>query len=414
MIRKSMLFSAALLAALAAIPASARPDSVVPVSTQAAALQVDAGSGELLSPGERFVGDSFSIEAQDLYTARSLTRTGYDEVRVPVTFVNDSADTMLYSAVALAGNDGFPEVQLRDSAGVAHAIDTRSPGNAAAPGSNVTVLPPGLPAHWTLGFQVPSAFTSSLGLEVVQDGTVVATFDLTGDPQPLAGYDMPAGAVAADFGDTVTWSNGVELTFSTVETVACGAPEIVHSAVSTIIEVTVGNTDVVDQFFPEVRHPSVVGYAIWADGSSGRFVGATTVFPAFPEDATVQEMNELMADGVRSIPNVRASHEIVVPPGFDLNLGLVFQTPRDSRFVDVTSDPIALWLTSPEGSEIWVDLTSAPVSNFEVPEDFQTDVACAFGQPTLFLNTADEPQAVVSLDQEQPEETETETATVGG
>ena len=110
-----------------------------------------------------------------------------------------------------------------------------------------------------------------------------------------------------------------------------------------------------------------------------------------------------MAEAVQSIPDVRASHEIIVPPGFPLNMGLVFQTPRDSRFVEVTTDPVALWLTPPTGSNVWVDLTSAPVSAFEIDEDFQVEVACAFAQPTLFLNTADEPQTVVALEQEEPE-----------
>lgn len=407
MIRKSMLFSAALLAALAAIPASARPDSVAPVVAQSSPQQVDATDGERLALGERFSGDGFSFEAQDVYTARSLTRTGYDEVRVPVTFINDGAAALLYSTIGLAGVDGYPAVQLRDSAGVAHPVDTRNPGDAAAPGSNLTVLPVGMPAHWTLGFQVPSAFTDSMELEVVQGGSIVASFVLSGTPRPLTGFDMPAGAVGVDFGDTVTWSDGVEITFRTVETVACGAAELVHSAVSTIVEARVENTDVVDQFFPAVRHPAVTGYAIWEDGTSARFVGATTVFPPFPEDATAAEINEMMAEGVRSIPNVRASHEIVVPPGFPLNLGLVFQTPRDSRFVEVTADPVALWLTPPNGSNVWVDLNSAPVSEFAIDEDFQVDVACAFAQPTLFLNTADEPQTVVALEQEEPE-TETE------
>ncbi len=408
MIRKSMLLTAALLAAVAAIPAAARPDSMSPVVAQSAVAQVDATNGEQLALGERFSGDGFSFEAQDLYTARSLIRTGYDEVRVPVTFVNESGETIAYSTVGLAGEAGYPTVQLRDSAGVAHPIDTRNPGNSAAPGSNLTVLPSGMPAHWTLGFQVPSAFTNSMTLEVVQSGAIVASVALSGDPLPLTGFDMPAAASGADFGDTVSWSDGVDVTFRTVETVACGAPELVHSAVSTIVEARLENTDVVDRFFPAVRHPSVVGYAIWEDGSSARFVGATTVFPPFPADATTQEINEMMADGVRSIPNARASHEIVVPPGFSLNLGLVFQTPRDSRFVEVTTDPIALWLTTPDGTDIWVDLGSAPVSAFEIDDEFQTDVACAFGQPTLFLNTADEPQAVVSLEQEEQEETNEE------
>lgn len=403
MIRKSMLFSAALLAALAAIPASARPDSVPSDVAQTSAAQVDASNAESLVLGERFSGDGFAFEAQDVYTARSLTRTGYDEVRVPVTFINEGAEVMVYSSIGLTGTDGYPVIQLRDSAGVVHPVDTRDPGNTAAPGSNLTVLPPGMPAHWTLGFQVPTAYANSMELEVVQGGSVVASFALSGQPRPLAGFDMPAGADGADFGDTVSWSEGVDVTFRTVETVACGAPELVHSAVSTIVEVRLENTDVVDQFFPAVRHPAVTGYAIWEDGSSARFVGATTVFPPVPEDATTAEINQLMADGVRSIPNARASHEIVVPPGFPLNLGLVFQTPRDSRFVEVTADPIALWLTPPSGSSIWVDLTSAPVSQFEIDEEFQTDVACAFGQPTLFLNTADEPQAVVALEQEEPE-----------
>lgn len=403
MIRKSMLVSAALLAALAAIPASARPDSVAPVVAQSSAEQVDATSGERLSLGERFPGSGFSFEAQDVYTARSLTRTGYDEIRVPVAFVNEGPDTLLYSTIGLAGYDGYPSVQLRDSAGVVHVVDTRDPGNSAAPGSNLTVLPVGMPAHWTLGFQVPSAYTASMELEIVTDGNIVASYTLAGDPGPLAGFSMPAGAEGADFGDTVAWTDGVDVTFRTVETVACGAPELLHSAVSTIVEVRLENSDVVDQYFPAVRHPAIAGYAIWEDGSSARFVGATTVFPAPPADATVQETNELIAEAVRSIPNVRASHEIVVPPGFPLNLGLVFQTPRDSRFVEVTSDPIALWLTPPDGSNVWVDLTSPPVSDFEIDDDFQTDVACAFGQPTLFLNTADEPQTVVELAEEVPE-----------
>lgn len=403
MIRKSMLLSAALLAALAAIPASARPDSVAPVVAQTSQQQVDTTNGERLDLGERFSGDGFSFEAQDLYTARSLTRTGYDEVRIPVTFINEGSDAMLYSTIGPAGVDGYPAVQLRDSAGVAHTVDTRDPGNSVAPGSNLTVLPVGMPAHWTLGFQVPSAFTNSMELEVVSDGNVVAAFTLSGTPRSLAGFDMPAGAEGVDFGDTVTWSDGVEITFRTVETVSCGAPELVHSAVSTIVEARIENTDVVDQFFPAVRHPAVTGYAIWEDGSSARFVGATTVFPPLPEDATTAEVNEMMAEAVQSIPDVRASHEIIVPPGFPLNMGLVFQTPRDSRFVEVTADPVALWLTPPTGSNVWVDLTSAPVSAFEVDEDFQVEVACAFAQPTLFLNTADEPQTVVALEQEEPE-----------
>ena len=398
-----MLVTAALLAALAAIPASARPNSDAPAVAQTPILQVDATDGERLDLGDRFAGAGFAVEVQDVYTARSLVRTGYDEVRVAVTYVNDSAAALPYSTFALAGRDGYPAVQVRDSAGVAHPVDTRDPGNTMAPGSNLTVVPVGMPVHWTAGFQVPSAYTGSMQLEVVQTAEIVAIFDLQGEPGSLSGFSAPDGVDEARFGSTVEWSEGVELTFQSVDTVACGAPEIVHSAVSSIIEVRVNNTDVVDQFFPAVRHPAVAGYAIWEDGSSGRLVGITTVFPPVPEEATAQETNELIAEGVQSIPNVRASHEIIVPPGYPLNLGIVFQTPRDSRFVDVTADPIALWLTPPDGSNIWVDLTGTPTSDFEVEEDFQVDVACAFAQPSLFLNTADDPQTVVTLEQEEAE-----------
>lgn len=403
MVRKSMLVIAALLAALAAIPASARPEAPTPVVAQGTDDQVDATAGERLRLGERFDGSGFAFEAQDLYSVRSLLRTGYDEVRVPVTFINQGPAPLVYSTIALSGVDGYPAVQLRDSAGVVHSIDTRDPSNSAAPGSNLTVVPVGMPVHWTAGFQVPTAYTGSMELEVVDEGVIVASYTLTSNPRPLTGFSAPPGVEQVDFGDTVAWSNGVDLTFRGIDTVACGAAELVHSAVSSIVDVRVVNTDVVDQFFPAVRHPSVTGYAIWADGSSGRYVGATTIFPNIPEDATTQQTNELIAEGVRSIPNVRTSHEIVVPPGFPLDLGIVFQAPRDSRFVDVTGDPVALWLTPLDGRNIWVDLTSAPISDFEIAEESQTDVACAFGQPTLFLNTADEPQVVVTLEEEQPE-----------
>lgn len=403
MIRKSMLLTAALLAALAAIPAAARPDSAAPGVAQSPPAQVDTEADQL-DLGERFAGDGFSFEVQDVYTARSLIRTGYDEVRVPVTFVNEGGDAMAYSTVGLAGIDGYPTVQLRDSAGVVHPVDTRDPGNSVAPGSNLTVVPDGMPVHWTVGFQVPSAYTPSMSLEVVVNQSVVASFSLTGQPRSLEGFSAPVGADQADFGDTVAWGDGVDVTFRSVETVACGAAELVHSAVSTIVEVRLENTDVVDQLFPAVRHPGVTGYAIWEDGSSGRYVGATTIFPPIPDGATNQQVNELTAQGIRSIPNAQAAHEIVVPPGFPLDLGLVFQTPRDSRFVDVTDDPVALWLTPPGGNAVWVDLTSAPTSDFEVDEDVQTDVACAFGQPALFLNTADEPQSVVELELEDDQD----------
>lgn len=403
MVRKSMLVAVALLAALAAIPVSARPDAPTPVVAQSTEDQVDATAGERLRLGERFDGSGFAFEAQDLYSVASLVRTGYDEVRIPVTIINEGPAPLVFSAIGLSGAHGFPAVQLRDSAGVVHRIDTRDPANSAAPGSNVTVVPAGMPVHWTAGFQVPTAFTAAMELEVVDEGVIVASYDLTTTPRPLEGFAAPAGAEQFDFGDTVAWSDGVELTFQGIDTVACGAAELVHSAVSSIVDVRVVNTDVVDQFFPAVRHPAVTGYAIWEDGSSGRYVGATTIFPTIPEGATTQQRNQLLAEGVRSIPNVRKSHEIVVPPGFPLDLGIVFQTPRDSRFVDVTGDPVALWLTPPDGRNLWIDLTSAPVSDFDIEEDFETDVACAFGQPTLFLNTADEPQTVVTLEEEQPE-----------
>ena len=144
----------------------------------------DAPEPELIaaqefSLGERFSGPGWELEVQDAFSVRSPDRADYTEVRVGVAMTTTST-ALPYLFNGLTGGNGYPELTLRDSSGEHRTIPVTDPGAHLLPGSVLSLMLPGVPARWTVGFEVPTAFASTLLLDASWDGQVVATWDLRG------------------------------------------------------------------------------------------------------------------------------------------------------------------------------------------------------------------------------------------
>ncbi len=398
MVRKLVLLAVTAFTALAVIPVAAAnsgPPRYAALQTetseedtQATSVQVTA---EELDLGQRYVGAALAFEAQDAKLYRSLDRHNYLDVRVSVALRNDGARALPYSPTALAGEPGYPQLQLVDDEGVVYPLDRTKAQAHAVPGSNLQSIPVGLPAHWTVGFEVPQTQADDLTLELVSDGAVVARWDLYSEPAALQGWTAPDYASVASVGEDIPWEGDLSVTILDRAADACGAADLVVSAGTGVVLVTLNNDGVVDAPFPNVLYPSVTGIAVWADGTTGRFSDDVDATAAFVDIETLVEgastaKPEVQEGIIADLADLDYSsrERKFVTPAESAYRGLLFPAPRDSRLVDPVEPPDAVVFYTPDGDTVWVDLTSLPGDEYDMP-------VCTWTQPSMFLGTIESP-----------------------
>lgn len=433
MVRKLVLLAVALSTVLAAIPvlASTRPTDIASSasatdprvrssdvslsSSRVAAIQTGSPVSGQLAPGERHVADGFALEVQGVDISTSLVREGYLELRIAVAYQNNGVGPVPYSATAFAGEYTYPELEVIDDEGVVYPLD-RSVADLAVAGSDLPSIPVGLPAHWTVGYQVPETQASDLAIQLVQAGTVLATWDLDAAPVALDGWTAPDGATEVGVSDDIAWSDDLTVDFHTTYGDSCGDPYSVVSAGNGKVIGTVTSTAVTDTLFPNVLYPSVPFYAVWADGSSAHYQNVLDADYLFLELGDVisgdpskfepgVETNSVIFDA--TVNNVESNEKVIMPPGSEHIFDLEFGLPRDSRLVDPQANPVALYAITPDGVSYWVDLSGAADLDAEfifgdsfdfdtikpadraLLEDLTEAFACTESVPVRYLGTID-------------------------
>jgi hypothetical protein len=102
-----------------------------------------------------------------------------------VAFRQLSDLTIPYEWAGMTGIAGYPRLQLVDDEGEIWPITITEPAHSLLPGSNLISMEPYVPAHWTIGFEVPSAQTAELTIEALWGDVVVADWDVFTDPTSL-------------------------------------------------------------------------------------------------------------------------------------------------------------------------------------------------------------------------------------
>lgn len=396
MVRKLLLLAVVSFTAFAAIPvAAARPGAPVNAVFQTGSDEEAVPAPEVVSLdlGERYVGDDFALEVQDAYIVPSIVRTDYLDIRVGVAFQNLTEQALPMSPVALSGEPGYPTLQLVDDEGVVQVLDRSDPYRMAVPATSLHSIPPGLPAHWTLGFEASSEQASELTIQAVANGFIVAEWDVLSNPRPLAGWTAPAGASTASTGDTIAWDDAISLRFDSQGTVACGLADLVHSATTTYVTFDVENSDVVERAFPAVQYPAIPMIAVWDDGTTARHVesaGFVTQptsdivnFGKFAGELTEDELAVIVEEMMVTRPGPEFN---MVPPQVQAaTIISAFSASRDSRLGDVLDVPAALYITPPGGDPVWLDL-SGTSNVFDTKEEAENP-SCGFGTPSVELGT---------------------------
>ena len=346
---------------------------------------------EELDLGERFVSDSFALEVQGYLTAQSVDNQQLRAIRVAVAFQNLSGGPLTYTPTALAGEENYPEIQLVDSAGEIYPVNRRNPQRYSIAGSSLQYIPHGLPAHWTLGWQVPVAQAEDMVLQALWNDEIVAEWDLESFPESeYVGWEPPTDMKTLETGDSFNWSvddeNDTVLSIEIGRSFAqsCGHPDLVVSAGVGSIVFDITNEDTREAYFPEVAYPDIPMYAIWADGSSARYgdnypyfaFGNTDVdfnedfdpfspWYLYPWEQVVPEhyADFFQQNGFNDEILERSSSEFIVYPEETERRFVSFPVPRFRPLVDNTAAPVALLLAPPTGETIWVDLDIAEVKS---------------------------------------------------
>ncbi len=380
MVRKVLLTAAVLLLVMTGI-ASARPGPTVHMALQdtAEAEEVEAFI-ESLVLGERYSNGLFDLEIQDAFAVDSPLYPGYDEVRLSVAFRHHTDVPWLPSPYAFTGEYGYPELQLVDSVGEVYDVptnvlplwveitdDTVEGGTTTdvqlgefgynVGGYSLSMQPRGIPARWTVGFRLPSALATDLVVQAVFGGQTVAEWDLESTAVRTQGWDRPQGFDLAELGDTIVWNNALVVEPKAVATEVCGDPQYGHTAVDSSLLIGVSSVADQDAIWPDVRYPQMAAIAVWEDGTTARYSEGSI---AYYDDDTEDEIFD------RSLL-VYGEH-IVVPPRTEHDVFMEFVAPRDGRFSDVSSGPVAVVFYPPGGPAIWVDVTGPPtgaIAEFE-------------------------------------------------
>jgi hypothetical protein len=302
-----------------------------------------------LGLGERFGVDGWELEIQDVFMEASPRRYGYDELRVSVAF-RTIGGPLPYLFDAFAGTSGYPALQLRDAAGEIWDIPVERPASNLFPGSTQHTVEPGIPAHWTVGFDVPQSASDIMSVEAVWNGNVVAGWDLTSVPSQPRGWDTPPGATNALVGDTIEWNDALDVTPLAHSLAACGDPDSERVTTVYLLIMEVENLTDRDALFPDVRYPEVPGAVVWDDGSSARYADLWAFAP------TEEELPPY---------NARNSEQWIIPPRTSADLAFVYAVPRDSRLVDPDQPPASVLMVNPAGQSYWFDVEAEGLVELE-------------------------------------------------
>ncbi len=362
MLRRILIAAMAigLVGSIVALPADSAPALLAQDETEAQDAEsesvqqanVDVAELEL---GQRFGMEAWEIEVLDVFLDASLFRFGYDEVRVSVAFVT-AGDPLPYAFDAFTGVQGFPMLQLRDAAGEVWESPVTRPGSNMFPGSTLHTIESNIPANWTVGFDVPQSASDEMSVEAVWNGNVVASWDLNSSPSEPAGWDTPPGASEALPGDTIEWSDDIDITIVGHLLQVCGIPEIERVTSFYVLNLEVENLSDRDALFPDVRFPESLGTAVWADGSSARY------------SVPITYSDPLIDSGI--LPNLRNVEQLIIPPRTTVTIGLAFPVPRDGRLVDPEQTPNAVLLNATAGGRWWFDMSNQSIdSTFTVTCD---------------------------------------------
>lgn len=302
-----------------------------------------------LDLGQRFAVDGWELEIQDLFMEESPRRYAYDEVRVSVAF-RSIGGPLPYLWDAFAGTAGYPALQLRDAAGEVWQIPVERPSSNLFPGSAQHTLEPGIPGHWTIGFDVPQSASDAMSVEAVWLGNPVASWDLNSTPSAPEGWPAPPGAAGAVLGDTFEWSDAIDVTPIGHALATCGDPDSERVTTLYLVILDVENLTDRDALFPDVRFPEVPGSAVWADGSSARYADLW----AFAD-----------ADDDLIPYNARNSEQWIIPPRTTASLAFVYAVPRDSRLVDVDEAPDSVLMVNANGDARWYEVDGQALVEME-------------------------------------------------
>lgn len=332
------------LIALGALLVLAASTGITPRTAPAYSLQADdaeaitAPTAEL-TLGQVYAGSDYSMTITRAFTEPSPTRLGYTEVRASLSLRNTGDNPIIFSDAIFLDGNGYPDLALRDAEGDTHVLDIWRPQYGSAPGADIISIKPGLSARWTIGFQVPTASIGELSIEALNAGAVIATWDLLSSETPVA-WNAPA-ASTVQIGESFAYDNGVNLTATGIGSFICGDPRI--ETVSHIMTVTfaVDNTTHSDYRWPASMYPDPSIIVQWADGSAA----AVSVETFRGERETLPR-----ASGFGSF----------IPPAWNEERALVFAAPRDARMVDINALPSGVYIETPLGETVWVDLTDVP------------------------------------------------------
>ncbi len=345
---KRIFVPAALIIAAGLLAASAAASTGRPALAQAedATEELPPPVAEL-SLGQRFSGPGWDVEVQDAFVVQSPDRTGWSEVRAAIA-IRPTGAPLPYLWNGPTGELNYPALAIRDAAGETHSIPVTDPVGHLVPGSALSIVPPGIPAHWTVGFEVPTPFADDLVIEVAAGDTVLAGWDLSSSRAPLTGWEPVSGLAISELNEPIPWSDDLEVTPIDHTTLACGNPLTQQVTVGYGLVVEVSNEGVDDAAFPDVLYPDVAGLAIWHDGSSARYSSQTHLIT-----------EEEPVDPLRT----ESIERVMIPPQTTYERMMIFILPRDGRFASIEAAPEAVILAPPGGEPVWLDVSAVPGSD---------------------------------------------------
>lgn len=368
------------LAVLGAFVVLAASSGITPRITPAYSLQTDDPE-QITAPvaeltlGEVYAGSGYSMTIHRAFTEPSPDRVGYTEVRASLSLLNTSDVPILFSDAIFVGGNGYPDIALRDDTGDTHTLDIWRPQYGSAPGADIISIMPGLSARWTIGFQVPTGAIDELSIEASNEDSVLASWDLYSSEQPIA-WEAPNATTVA-MGNSFAYDDGVNLTATAIGTLVCGTPSIETVAHIVTVTFAVDNTTHADYRWPASMSPDPTFILQWADGSAA----AASV--------------ETFTGAQETLPRWSASGAFI-PPHWKGDRALVFSAPRDGRMVTISDGPAGVYIDTPLGDQVWVDLTGAPDTVNVSPQfcdlGFQgAPVPYAFAPAAKFLVRGEDP-----------------------
>ena len=278
-----------------------------------------------LQLGEAHSGPGYELIAQASFSEVVPNRPGYSQILVGVILRNTSTVDYVYNDLGFPNLPGRPELVVRAGNGV-YPIDLLDPVIGSRPGSDLTVVNPGVTVRWTYGYQVPTSALGDPQLELVSDEGLLAVWDLTAPPVSV-GF-APVEADLVEIGDEIAWDEKVRVSATSYGSLVCGDPTIEPVAHIIAVVLAVTNTNETDYFWPGVLNPQTPAIAQWSDGSAGRYVLDTYV-------------------GDRELLNKPDAATTVFPPSTTLERAFLMAAPRDGRFVDIERTPLGIWLYPP-------------------------------------------------------------------